>query len=503
MRLSYRAGVRTRTLLGLAAIAAALVIAGFGIFAAWTYANRPLVASVSPAPGRMVNGTTPIRVVVQSPDQVTAARLLLDGEDVTASAERTDGGFVLPMPKLPDGTHRMTVAIESSNPIEGSSTYAWSFATDRTPPRLAPAVKASWTTSAEISGAAEPAARIVATWEGGDATTTADGGGRFALTPALPEGATAVTLTATDAAGNVTRTARTVRLDASRPRVRVAGADGWVRDTDRPKVYAFVESASPTTIVAKVNGQDAKVTPLPIGYTIETSRLPQGRNKLELFITNALGKTTTRRQAINIDSTDRLTNDLTLMPGARGNDVARLTRRLRIMKAWKGPLSWRYDEKVVDAVKAYQAKSGLPADGIARPALLARTSGKILVVQHAFKLYLYKDGKIAKTYSVAVGQSAYPTPTGDYVITEKIENPTWTPPNSPWAAGLEPIPPGASNPLGTRWIGTSAPLVGIHGTPQDWTIGSAASHGCIRMHISDVEDLYPRVTVGMPVEIRE
>lgn len=495
--------MRTRTLLGLAAVSVALVIAAAGIFAAWTYANRPLVASVSPGPGTTVNGSTPIRIVLQSPDQVTAARILLDGEDVTASAERTAGGYVLPLPEVADGQHRMTVAIDSSNLVEGSSTYSWSFATDRTPPTLAPATSSTWTESSRVAGATEPGAQVVVGWDGGTATATADATGRFDLTPALPEGTTRLTIDATDAAGNTARATRTLRVDSQRPRVKVAGADGWVRDTDRPKVYAFVDSASPTTIVAKVNGQEAKVSPMSVGYTIETSTLPQGRNRLELFITNALGKTTTRRQAINVDSTDRLTNDLTLMPGARGDDVARLTRRLRLMKAWEGKLSWRYDEKVFEAVKAYQAKVGLPADGIARPALLARTSGKIIVVQHAFKLYLYKDGKLAKTYPVAVGQSAYPTPTGDYVITEKIENPTWTPPNSPWAAGLEPVPPGASNPLGTRWIGTSAPLVGIHGTPQDWTIGSAASHGCIRMHISDVEDLFPRVTVGMPVEIRK
>ncbi|MDX6647170.1 MAG: L,D-transpeptidase ErfK/SrfK [Miltoncostaeaceae bacterium] len=61
--------------------------------------------------------------------------------------------------------------------------------------------------------------------------------------------------------------------------------------------------------------------------------------------------------------------------------------------------------------------------------------------------------------------------------------------------------PGPGNPLGTRWIGTSAPAVGIHGTPADYTIGSRASHGCIRMHIPDVEKLYEQVTVGMEVDI--
>ena len=81
------------------------------------------------------------------------------------------------------------------------------------------------------------------------------------------------------------------------------------------------------------------------------------------------------------------------------------------------------------------------------------------------------------------------------------KDPTWIPPDSPWAKGLEPIPAGPGNPLGTRWIGTSAPGVGIHGTPSDWSIGTHASHGCIRMHIWQVEQLYEYVKVGMPVII--
>jgi lipoprotein-anchoring transpeptidase ErfK/SrfK len=169
---------------------------------------------------------------------------------------------------------------------------------------------------------------------------------------------------------------------------------------------------------------------------------------------------------------------------------------------WKGKLSWEYNAKVERAVRAYQRQENLPVDGIARPALISATGDKIVVILSKFVLNLYLDGKFAKQYPIAVGMSAYPTPTGSFVVTEKIENPTWTPPNSPWAAGLEPVPPGATNPLGTRWIGTSAPLVGIHGTPQDWSIGSAASHGCVRMHIPDVEELFTDVAVGMPVEIK-
>jgi lipoprotein-anchoring transpeptidase ErfK/SrfK len=353
-----------------------------------------------------------------------------------------------------------------------------------------------------IDGTSEPGATITASWQDGEVITTADTAGQFSLTPVIPDGKTPVTLIAADAAGNETRASHVMLVDSGRPDINVGGVDGWVDDTDHPKVYAFVDSASPTRIVAKINGQDAKVTPMSIGYTIEAGQLPQGTSELTLEVTNSLGRTTTRSKKINIDSTETLTNDLTLAPGARGQDVARLTRRLKVARVWEGKPSWTYNAKVVAAVKAFQKKSDLPEDGIARPALLAQTAGKIVVIQSKFVLNLYIDGKLFKQYPVAVGMPAYPTPTGDFVVTERIENPTWTPPNSPWAAGLEPVPPGANNPLGTRWIGTSASLVGIHGTPSDSSIGTAASHGCIRMHISDVEDLFERVTVGMPVEIK-
>jgi len=126
----------------------------------------------------------------------------------------------------------------------------------------------------------------------------------------------------------------------------------------------------------------------------------------------------------------------------------------------------------------------------------------IVVVRRDFTLRLYRGTTRLRTYPVAVGQPAYPTPTGNFQVVEKQMNPTWFPPSSPWAAGLGPIPPGSGNPLGTRWIGTSAPGIGIHGTPNAASIGSAASHGCIRMRIPDVENLYPKVQVGTPVFIR-
>jgi lipoprotein-anchoring transpeptidase ErfK/SrfK len=128
--------------------------------------------------------------------------------------------------------------------------------------------------------------------------------------------------------------------------------------------------------------------------------------------------------------------------------------------------------------------------------------GSIRIDLSERRLYLYGgDGQISKTYGVAVGMAQYPTPTGKFRIISKEVNPTWNPPNSAWAKGMGPVPPGPNNPLGTRWMGLNSPGIGIHGTPAPSSIGTAASHGCIRMRIPEAEDLFSRVFVGTPVEI--
>ena len=135
---------------------------------------------------------------------------------------------------------------------------------------------------------------------------------------------------------------------------------------------------------------------------------------------------------------------------------------------------------------------------------LAKTYGTIVTIDRGnFKLRLFKGLKLSKTYGVAVGMPAYPTPTGRYTIANKAVNPAWTAPNSPWAGAYanETVPGGsAENPLKARWMGI-VNGVGIHGTGAPGSIGSRASHGCIRMRVPDVVDLYPRVPVGAPVLI--
>src|SRR6266567_416796 len=138
------------------------------------------------------------------------------------------------------------------------------------------------------------------------------------------------------------------------------------------------------------------------------------------------------------------------------------------------------------------------------PAVTEDDLGMTIIVRTTTeKLYLYDGVKLVRTYSVATGQPQYPTPHGTFEIVNKRINPTWyNPALDTWGAN-EPaiIPPGPDNPLGTRALDLSTPGIRIHGTPNDASIGHAASHGCIRMHIWDSEDLFNRVEVGTPVII--
>ena len=119
-----------------------------------------------------------------------------------------------------------------------------------------------------------------------------------------------------------------------------------------------------------------------------------------------------------------------------------------------------------------------------------------------FTLRLWEHLKLAKTYTVAVGMEGLETPEGRYEIQEKEENPTWHVPDSAWAGSLagQTIPPGPSNPIKARWMAIFEGA-GIHGTEETESLGSAASHGCVRMSIPDVEELYDRVEVGTPIFI--
>ena len=110
------------------------------------------------------------------------------------------------------------------------------------------------------------------------------------------------------------------------------------------------------------------------------------------------------------------------------------------------------------------------------------------------QLALLEDGKVLKTYQIAVGAEESRSPEGEFTVINRLENPTY------YAPG-KVIGPGKENPLGTRWMGLSKKGFGIHGTDTPSSIGFPRSHGCIRMRNSDVEELFDRLKPGDVVEV--
>jgi hypothetical protein len=137
-----------------------------------------------------------------------------------------------------------------------------------------------------------------------------------------------------------------------------------------------------------------------------------------------------------------------------------------------------------------------------RPAVTRANFGPVVVIRrNSHRLYLYRGRKLVRILRVGTGRRSSPTPIGRFSIVTRVRRPWWYPPRSRWARGLDPIPPGPGNPLGTRWMGISARGVGLHGTPDRESVGYSRSHGCVRLYPRQAEWLFRRVRLGTPVLI--
>jgi hypothetical protein len=137
-----------------------------------------------------------------------------------------------------------------------------------------------------------------------------------------------------------------------------------------------------------------------------------------------------------------------------------------------------------------------------RPAVTRANFGPVVVIRrNSHHLYLYRARKLVRILPVGTGRRGSPTPIGRFSIVTRVRHPWWYPPRAKWAKGLDPIPPGPGNPLGTRWMGISARDVGLHGTPDAKSVGYSRSHGCVRLYPRQAEWLFRRVRVGTPVLI--
>lgn len=111
-------------------------------------------------------------------------------------------------------------------------------------------------------------------------------------------------------------------------------------------------------------------------------------------------------------------------------------------------------------------------------------------------LLAYRDGVPRRAYPVAIGSPADPTPLGTFHIINRVVDPTWYP-----SRGGDPVPPGPQNPLGNRWLGLNEPGYGLHGTNNPASIGGTVSLGCVRLLPKDIEEVFAKVAVGVPVDI--
>ena len=128
------------------------------------------------------------------------------------------------------------------------------------------------------------------------------------------------------------------------------------------------------------------------------------------------------------------------------------------------------------------------------PATKPQPTRRIVVSIPDRKLALLEDGRVVKIYRVAVGANSSPSPSGEFQIAQRLNNPTYSKP------GVV-IGPGSGNPLGTRWLGLNVKGFGIHGTNRPGSVGKNASHGCLRLKNSNVENLFARVRVGDRVSL--
>jgi lipoprotein-anchoring transpeptidase ErfK/SrfK len=139
------------------------------------------------------------------------------------------------------------------------------------------------------------------------------------------------------------------------------------------------------------------------------------------------------------------------------------------------------------------AATGVFAGGAAVAAESPAEAAKAVRIEvslSARELYVYEGESRIRSYPVAIGKPAHPTPRGEFAIRRVIWNPGWVPPNAPWARGKRAREPGdPENPMGRAKIFFKHPDYYIHGTIDNASIGKAASHGCIRMRNADVVEL--------------
>ena len=255
-----------------------------------------------------------------------------------------------------------------------------------------------------------------------------------------------------------------------------ADIDGMVDEAQD----ASQEGGLPSRLVRYATGGevDREITP----------RISYSNDAVDDFIAGVGAKVNRDAQDATVDPTP---TSLTPVPAQDGIQLRAENLREKVDAALQSPKARTVKATVVRTEPEVTEKE-----------LASQYPSYITVDRAGFALRLFKDLKLAKEYTIAVGAQGFDTSAGLYDIQSKQVNPTWYVPDEAWAGDLAgtTVPPGPDNPLQARWMGFNGGA-GIHGTSDIGSLGSAASHGCIRMAVPDVIELYDQVDVGTPVYI--
>jgi hypothetical protein len=219
------------------------------------------------------------------------------------------------------------------------------------------------------------------------------------------------------------------------------------------------------------------------------ARVAFSREKLQTFVKRIAKQINEPATSAKVDP-DGISLHLT--PSRDGLAVQKRFLKYRILRELRNP----------DSLHAVLVPTRTLRPHLSTARLAYKYPTFITIDRSHFKLRFWKKLKLFRTYTIAVGQQGLETPAGLYEINDKQVNPSWHVPNSPWAGALagRVIPPGPDDPIKSRWMGFYNGA-GIHGTDALWSLGTAASHGCIRMSIPDVEELYEMVPLHTPIYV--
>jgi lipoprotein-anchoring transpeptidase ErfK/SrfK len=490
------AGKRRKVVVGTALVGTA-VVAGAIAWLAFDYTSTPRLGTTTPGDNGWVRQSQPqITMHVDNAANLENYSVDLDGVNVTSQVQRSGDQLTVAGVPLDDGQHTVTLSAESGGLFGGHIARTFTFNVDTQAPKLALSQRLDGyvkSNNLSVTGTSEPGVRVKIAAGSTTVDATAGEDGSFTTALNLPDGSYPVSITAIDPAGNTSVHRGEIKVDATAPAVTLR-ASSKPHHT-RPMIAGTVNDTSAVTTKTTLDGLPFKLGTKP------SAPLAQGAHVLRVQATDAAGNVTVKHARILVNTSEKLGTNA-LIAGAVGKDVKQLQRSLvtdELLK--KGGVTGFYDRRTIAAVKSFQVSRALPVTGQADLTTIGALTTRIVIDESSHSLTLTRPGQAPVVFGVAVGQSAYPTPTGSFHIISKVVDPTWTPPDSPWAQGELPVPPGPDNPLGTRWMGLNVSGVGIHGTNDPSSIGYSVSHGCIRMQIPDAERLFTMVSLGMSVYI--